>query len=234
MKKLFSVVILLTAALWNAGAQDLEITAGVDNMSSYLWRGMKIAPQDGKSASLISMPELSAAYTVGDFSFELGGCYYQQWAKEGYTETDLWGGVYYGNFGLTLTSYLNDMTEAALSYTLSENIPLTFTWNLGIAGPSDLKFDGKRNWSSYIELSYPYEFDFGLTLDAAVGAVPYSSIYYGTDKGFKLFNLSLAAGYEIALGESFSIPLKANYMYNPAWGEGFFAASAGLYYTFSL
>lgn len=91
-------------------------------------------------------------------------------------------------------------TELSLGYNFADLLPeehnLYVNWYTMVAG-NDFKYEGltpKQNYSSYIELGYDYTFeDWGLTLGAQVGMVPWASDFYGTEH-FAVTNLSLRAG----------------------------------------
>jgi hypothetical protein len=93
-------------------------------------------------------------------------------------------------------------------------------WYTNFAGNDGVNPAGKRAFSSYLELSAPFTLG-GADWSAAVGVVPFATDYYGTEK-FALVNLSLTASKEIAITDSFSIPVFAQVAANPYSREAFF------------
>jgi hypothetical protein len=73
--------------------------------------------------------------------------------------------------------------------------------------------DGKRAYSSYVELSVPFKL---ATVDwaATAGAVPFSTDFYGTD-GFAVTNLALKATKDIKVTDTFSVPVFGQVVANP-------------------
>ena len=74
--------------------------------------------------------------------------------------------------------------------------------------------DGKRAYSSYLELSAPFKLA-SVDWSATVGAVPYATDFYGVD-GFAVTNLALKATKDIKVTDSFSIPVFAQVAANPS------------------
>ena len=87
-------------------------------------------------------------------------------------------------------------------------------WFTNFAGNDGINKDGKRAYSSYVELSVPFKL---ATVDwtAMAGAVPFSTDFYGAD-GFAVTNLALKATKEIKVSESFSIPVFGQVIANPS------------------
>ena len=73
--------------------------------------------------------------------------------------------------------------------------------------------DGKRAYSSYMEVVVPFKLA-SVDWTATAGAVPYASGIYKT-KGFAVTNLSLKATKEIKVTDSFSIPVFGQIVGNP-------------------
>lgn len=113
------------------------------------------------------------------------------------------------------------MTEITLGYDFSELdlCGLYFTWNTMVAGNDFLYNDEtgaieKRNFSSYLEIGYNYEFErLGMTLGGFVGMSPWQSAFYGNDR-FAVTALSLRLDKEWEF-DVCSIDLFAQGMMNP-------------------
>ena len=86
-------------------------------------------------------------------------------------------------------------------------------WFTNFAGNDGMNNDGKRAYSSYVELSVPFKL---ATVDwtATAGAVPFSTDFYGTD-GFAVTNLALKATKDIQVTETFSVPVFGQVVANP-------------------
>lgn len=165
-----------------------------DLLSSYLWRGFY---QTGASFQ----PTL--AFSVAGFSLTAWGSTdfdgYKSSEGAANKEIDLTAAYTFGNSGLTLSiadlwwagqganKYFNFKShetahhfEAGLAYTLPvEKFPLSVAWYTMFAG-QDKDEDGNQNYSSYVELNYPFCVKM-VDLTATCGFLPYTS--YGVYTG---------------------------------------------------
>jgi hypothetical protein len=73
--------------------------------------------------------------------------------------------------------------------------------------------DGKRAYSSYMEVVVPFKLS-AIEWTATAGAVPYATDFYGTT-GFAVTNLALKATKDIKVTDSFSIPIFGQVVANP-------------------
>jgi hypothetical protein bfra3_11951 len=147
--------------------------------------------------------DLTAAYSVGGFTFQIADLW---WGGQGNNRY-----FHYGN------KDTDHHFEAGVSYVLPcEKFPLSMAWYTVFAG-DDENADGKRQYSSYAEFNYPFSVK-GIALNATLGLVPYKSMSTGlgymTD-GFAITNIALKATKEIRLSSSFSLPLYAQVICNP-------------------
>jgi hypothetical protein len=99
--------------------------------------------------------------------------------------------------------------------------PVAFQWYTNIAGNDGVNKDGDRAYSSYFEVSAPFELA-KLDWTATAGAVPYATDFYGTN-GFAVVNLSLKATKDIKITDSFSIPVFGEVIANPCSQKAYFA-----------
>lgn len=206
--KLFVVLFVLSVSVERVGAQEVNLSAGTDIVSLYVWRGLYADP-----ASVQPSISLSA-----------GNLLLGIWGSSGFEgnwrEFDMYAGYTIGNFSVLVTDYsfprdLPDGTgssyfrlsehlfEATLVYSFGESLPLSLAWNTNFAG------DG--NYSSYMEASYSVPVD-GATIDLMLGATPRAGIY---SDGFTLINASIKAGKEISFTNSFSLPVFTQAILNP-------------------
>ena len=195
------VLLLMTAIALPATsmAQDkVEFGAGADVVSKYIWRGTDLG---GPSVQ----PSLSVAYK---------GLSLTAWGSIGFDseddkEVDLTLAYETGNFSLSVTDYW--YPEYSGAHTFEAQIGYDFgllaaNWYTNFAGDDE-------EYASYISLIAPFSL-IGLDWEAEVGATPWGTDYYGTDK-FSVCDLSLGASKEFNIGKSFSTTLFAKATYNP-------------------
>ena len=201
-------------------AQDeIETTISGDIVSSYIWRG-----QDLGSAAI--QPTLGVGYK---------GLSLSAWGSHGLVNTadtkefDLTLAYTTGGFNIGITDYwfdagldpyaryfkydahgTNHVFEANIGYDFG---PLSLQWFTNFAGNDGTNKDGKRAYSSYMEVVVPFKL---ATVDwtATAGAVPWATTSYGTN-GFAVTNLSLKATKEIKVTDTFSIPVFGQVVGNP-------------------
>ena len=200
-------------------AQEIETTVSGDIVSSYIWRG-----QDLGNVSL--QPTLGIGYK----GFSLSA-----WGSVGLSdpadtkEFDLTLGYTVGGLNIGITDYwfntgldpenryfkydahgTNHVFEANIGYDFGL---ASVQWFTNIAGNDGVNKDGKRAYSSYVEVAVPFKV---ATVDwtATAGAVPYATDFYSTT-GFAVTNVSLRADKEIKVTDSFSIPVFGQVTGNP-------------------
>lgn len=199
-----------------------EISFGAELVSNYIWRGDKTA-----NASI--QPEVSVAW--GGFYFDI--CSSTDFTGETF-ELDL--SLFYevGNFSFGITDYYgvydeeedysyfkyrrgNAHTfEATVEYTVSEQIPLTLSWNTSL-GDTDTEFPVEA-YSTYISAAYPFTL-WGVDCDAELGITPWKGDY--ADQ-FNVVNMALGVSKEIPITEKYALPIYAQMVFNPAAGKAFF------------
>ena len=228
MKKIF---ILGLIALFGATAvkaqNEVEATISADVVNQYIWRGQDL----GNSAF---QPTLGIAYK---------GLSLSAWGSTGITEAsdtkefDLTLGYTIGGLNIGVTDYwfnagldpqnryfkydthsTNHVFEANVGYDFG---PVAFQWYTNIAGNDGVNKDGDRAYSSYFEVSAPFELA-KLDWTATAGAVPYATDFYGAN-GFAVVNLSLKATKDIKITDSFSIPVFGEVIANPCSQKAYFA-----------
>ena len=209
----------LAVSLTTFAQEKVETTICGDVVSSYIWRG-----QDLGNVSL--QPTLGIGYK---------GLSLTAWGSVGLSdpsdtkEFDLTLGYSIGGFNIGVTDYwfnngldperryfkydahgTNHVFEANVGYDFG---PASLQWYTNFAGNDGMNKDGKRAYSSYVELSVPFKL---ATVDwtATAGAVPFSTDFYGTD-GFAVTNLALKATKEIKVTDTFSVPVFGQVVANP-------------------
>ena len=219
MKKRFVLAMMLVASATAIAQDEIETTISGDIVSSYIWRG-----QDLGSAAV--QPTLGVGYK---------GLSLTAWGSYGLVNTadakefDLTLAYTTGGFNIGITDYwfsvgldpdaryfkydahgTNHVFEANIGYDFG---PLSLQWFTNFAGNDGTNKDGKRAYSSYMEVVVPFKL---ATVDwtATAGAVPWATTSYGTS-GFAVANLSLKATKEIKVTDTFSIPVFGQVVGNP-------------------
>lgn len=212
-------------------AQAQKFTIQGDLVSSYVWRGFY---QTGASFQ----PTLG--FGIGNFSLTAWGStdFDGASASEGAAakEIDLTAAYAFGESGLTFSvaslwwggqdanKYFNFKShetahhfEAGLAYTLPvEKFPLSITWYTMFAG-ADKNDKGKQNYSSYVELNYPFRVK-AVDLNVICGFLPYEAgigVYGIPNSSFAVTNVALKATTDIKVTNKFSIPIFAQAIWNP-------------------
>ncbi len=219
MKKIVLMAMMIATG-YSAMAQDkVETTVAADFVSSYVWRGLDCG-------SVAVQPTLGIGYK---------GLSLSAWGSYGLTnsddvkEFDLTLAYTTGGFNIGITDYwfsagldpdaryfkydahgTNHVFEANIGYDFG---PLSLQWFTNFAGNDGLNKNGKRAYSSYMEVAVPFRL---ATVDwtATAGAVPFATTSYGTN-GFAVTNLSLKATKEIKVTDTFSIPVFGQVVGNP-------------------
>lgn len=214
-----SLLLLVGATTAKAEDDGVETTVSADIVSSYIWRGydfgsVSFQPTLGIGSENLSLSawgntgitdpsdtkefDLTLAYTAGGFNIGI---------------TDYWfstGLDPEGRYFKYSAHSTNHVFEANVGYDFG---PVAIQWFTNIGGNDGVNKDGKRAYSSYVELSAPFKL---ATCDwtAAVGAVPHATDFYGTT-GFSVVNISVQATKEIKITDSFSIPVFGQLTANP-------------------
>jgi len=202
-------------------AQDtVETTVAADFVNQYIWRGQDL----GNTAI---QPTLGVAYK---------GLSLTAWGSVGVTEAsdtkefDLTLAYTAGGFNIGITDYwfnqngldpdgryfkydahgTNHVFEANIGYDFGFASLQAYT---NFAGNDGFNKDGKRAYSTYVELAAPFKL---ATVDwtASLGVVPFYTSFYGTE-GFAVTNLALKATKDIAITDKFSLPVFAGVVGNP-------------------
>ena len=219
MKKIVLFAMGLAVSAAALAQEKVETTISGDVVSSYFWGGqvlghVSLQPTLGigyKGLSLsawgsvgLSDPsdtkefDLTLGYTIGRFNIGI---------------TDYWF-----NSGLDPENRYFKYDAHGTNHVFEANVGYDFgfvglQWFTNFAGNDGMNNDGKRAYSSYVELSVPFKL---ATVDwtATAGAVPFSTDFYGTD-GFAVTNLALKATKDIQVTETFSVPVFGQVVANP-------------------
>lgn len=224
-KQLLRLFLLIVPVI----SQAQEVFVNADIVSSYIWRGMKCG-----NASV--QPTLGA--TLGRFTLSAWGS--TEFRNEN-NEIDI--ALEYEHKGLKLnaTNYFTQSAEepfnyfnysshssghtfeAGVEYTLPEKCPLTLSWYTLFSG-NDYRENGKRAWSSYCELSYPFSVkETELTIEA--GFSPWEGAY--TER-FNVVNIALSATQKLKISNAFTLPLFGKIIVNPCEEQLYFVVGINL------
>ena len=221
MKKIVLLAMGLVMSMTTFAQDEIETTISADVVSSYIWRGQDLG-------STAFQPTLGVGYK---------GLSLTAWGSYGLVnpadtkEFDLTLAYTIGGLNIGITDYwFNAMPAGAdpegryFKYDAHETNHV-FEGNIGydfgfaslqlyanFAG-NDYKEDGKRAYSSYMEVVVPFKLS-AIEWTATAGAVPSTSAQYGTN-GFAVTNLALKATKDIKISDTFSIPVFAQVAANP-------------------
>ena len=216
MKKIVLMALMFATGMSATAQDEVETTVSADVVSTYVWRGMEcgsaaIQPTLGIGYKGLSLSawgsyglvdtndakefDLTLAYSTGGFNIGI---------------TDYWFNTPEERYFLYDANKTSHIFEANIGYDFG---PAAIQWFTNFAGNDGYNKDGKRAYSSYVELSAPFKLA-SVDWSAAVGAVPYATDFYGVD-GFAVTNVSLKATKDIKVTDSFSIPVFAQVAANP-------------------
>lgn len=218
---------------------DWSMTVGADAVSSYLWRGMELSGPG-------IQPSAYFDYERGDWAVSMGAWASKSFLKGDYNEFDLSVEATWRNITLSLANYReyygsefdDNYLDLGISLTLSEDIPVTFSWYSIVNHFTDGLMDGGSGFDfaaafpSYFEVAY----DFSLSVvdfSVAAGLLPFAADYYGNED-FGPCNLSLSAGHEFEFAHGGTLPVSAQVMYNPMEKACFWGVSVGYYFSVDI
>jgi hypothetical protein len=220
MKKIVILAMGLVMSVTTFAQDEVETTVSADVVSSYIWRGQDLGstaaqPTLGVAYKGLSLTawgsyglvnaadtkefDLTLAYSIGGFTVGV---------------TDYWfstmnGGDPEGRYFKYDVHGTNHVFEGTIGYDFGF---ASLQWFTNFTG-NDYKEDGKRAYSSYMEVVVPFKLS-AIEWTATAGAVPAASPQYGTN-GFAVTNLALKATKEIKVSDTFSIPLFGQVVANP-------------------
>lgn len=219
MKKIVCFAMGLATCVATLAQENVETTICGDVVSSYIWRGqdlgnVSLQPNLGigyKGLSLTAWGSVGLSDPSDTKEFDLTLSYAIGGLNIGVTD-------YWFNNGLDPENRYFKYDAHGTNHVVEANIGYDFglaslQWYTNFAGNDGVNKDGKRAYSSYVELTVPFKL---ATVDwaATAGAVPFSTDFYGTD-GFAVTNLALKATKEIKVTESFSVPVFGQVVANP-------------------
>lgn len=226
MLKTMALVVMSLMGLTTTNAQDkVEGSVAADVVSRYVWRGQVL----GDAAI---QPSAGLAYK---------GFLLSAWGSYGFVsssdtkEFDLTLSYSTGGLNVGVTDYYfsnSDADNKYFEYRSAEtahvweaNIgydfgPVALQWYTNFAGADARTDDGKRAYSSYVELRAPFKLA-ACDWTATVGAVPYKTSFYSDANGFAVTNIALRATKDVAVCRKFSLPLFMEGSCNPSTRKGY-------------
>jgi hypothetical protein len=235
MKKIVLFAMGLVLSSTALAQEKVETTIRGDLVSSYIWRGQDlgstaIQPTLGVGYKGLSLTawgsyglvnaddvkefDLTLDYTIGGLSIGI---------------TDYWfsrmdGGDPDGRYFKYEAHGTNHVFEGYIGYDFGF---AALRWFTNFAGNDGTNKDGKRAYSSYVEVNVPFKL---ATVDwtATAGAVPYCTTSYGTT-GFAVTNLALKATKDIKITDSFSIPIFGQVVANPCSQKAYLVLGLSLH-----
>ena len=235
MKKIVLFAMGLVLSSTALAQEKVETTICGDFVNEYIWRGLKLAdvavqPTFGVGYKGLSLTawgsyglsnkddvkefDLTLDYTIGGLSIGI---------------TDYWfsrmdGGDPDGRYFKYEAHGTNHVFEGYIGYDFGF---AALRWFTNFAGNDGTNKDGKRAYSSYVEVNVPFKL---ATVDwtATAGAVPYCTTSYGTT-GFAVTNLALKATKDIKITDSFSIPIFGQVVGNPCSQKAYLVLGLSLH-----
>lgn len=204
---------------------------GIDMLSSYICRG---AYQTGAS--------FQPKFNIGYKGFEFAAWGSSDFACSDMIEVDLTLSYAYRGLKLALTDYYvsgnplrwggdkgdarpfrnffdtNSRTtphvvELAVYWTVCEKVPVTLQWGTMFFG-NDYNDEGRRNFTSYFEISYPFTILDRIDMKAGIGGTPWGTNLFKTP-GFCITNVYLNASRFWNIKDDFRIGLHSRLICNP-------------------
>lgn len=220
MKKIVAMATMMIATGMSATAQDeVETTVSGDFVSQYIWRGQDLGsaavqPTFGvayKGLSLSAWGSYGLVNPADTKEFDLTLAYTAGGLNIGITD-------YWFNAGLDPDARYFKYDAHGTNHVFEANIGYdfgiaSFQAYTNIAGNDGVNKDGKRAYSTYVELAAPFKLA-AVNWSASLGVVPFATDFYGTS-GMAVTNVSLKAAKDIKITDSFSIPVFGQVVGNP-------------------
>lgn len=153
--------------------------------------------------------ELTPTLTLGDFELSIVD-YYEPEKGE--------SNSYFNFFG----DESMHSTEFVFAY-YANKLPVNITAATFILGDKNEE-TGKPNWSTYLQLGYPYSFKW-FDAEVSVGATPAKGYY---TESAAWIHSALALSKEFELGKQWTLPVDVAFSYNPHLSKAFFTCTLGI------
>ncbi|MHC1708564.1 MAG: hypothetical protein AB9842_13725 [Bacteroidales bacterium] len=216
-----------------AESEKYTLDVNADLVSSYLWRGVV--------SDMKPNIQPTVAFSTGNFEAGIWG---SSNFDNTYREVDYWLSYSYKNFTLTFNDYCwspylekgkyfnwnqastNHYLELQLDWEGPEKFPIKCTAATFVYG-LDKKFedndtmkggDLKNNYSTYLELGYPFIINH-TELSVFAGGTPGEGFY--ADKA-AVINVGVSAKKQLPITEKYSLPLTGTLIVNPKEDQVYF------------
>lgn len=235
MKKVTKYLNIIAAAVFacnaiTTSAQDtIETSLKTDFVSQYIWRGndlghVSVQPELGLSWKGLSIGAWgSVGLSNADDSRELDFTLAYETGNLSLGIVDYWSDCDDSRYFYYKVPGTGHSFEGFVGYDFG---PLAVSWQTVFAGSDHRESNDKRTYSSYFELTAPFQLA-SCEWQAAVGLVPWEAAYYDTS-GFAVTNLSLRATKDIKVTDTFSLPLFGELVANPHSQHFYFVAGITL------
>jgi len=225
-----------------APSDKVSLNLGADLVTRYIWRGQNygnspaIQPTLSLNAFGFSIGAWGS-YALSRYTFQVNDSVSVQ---DNYSEIDLFISYHYSFFTLLLTDYYvpipidtlpgadyfnwnNNTTWHTLELSLildgPEKFPIEFIASTLLYG-ADKGTDttgvygqgSTNNFSTYFELSYPFQVK-GFTIKPFIGGIPFGSAWYGPKAGIN--NVGVHVTKEIPISKKYSLPVQGKLVFNP-------------------
>jgi len=235
MRKWFiwiAVIAVFLLPLSVTAQNELEASVEADIVSTYVWRGQKLGNASAQPSLILNWRgfSLSAWGSVTlvrlddvdkNTELDLTASYSFKSLVLGVTDYYIASNGHYFVYDAHHTRHIFEL-HAGYDFGL-----VGFDWFINFAGADGLNKDGKRAYSSYVELGVPFQLA-GLECKFAAGVVPYATTSYAVVHSFAVTNLILSATKEICLSNRISLPLGVSLVANPSDRRLYLLASVGL------
>lgn len=215
---------------WGAKMKASGFHLGVDLQTKYVWRGMEMLTSN---SAPVLFPQVNYqfeglyVYAMGGYALngtyaevDLGVSYTWKWLTVGIND------YYYPTVNSPADRYFN-FRNADTGHWLEgvitvapENLPFHVTVSNFFYG-ADKTPEGKRAYSTYVELGTYYDFLDSNRLALNVGAACNKSCYNAYSTGFSVCNVELKYTYSLTFRNGWTLPLNVAYIINPFREKGF-------------
>lgn len=212
----WSMALVCALSMYVHAQDEINTIAKADILSQYMWRGQEMGATSFQPALGIEWRGFSL----------VGGANVGISDKNDPKELDITAQYAMGNFRFGLVDYWSDSPNKRYLYYDAHSTSHVFeafvgydfgvlnaSWQTNFAGQDYQVADGKRAYSSYVELTAPFRLA-SCKWEAQLAFVPWKSDYYNTT-GFAVTNVNLKAVKEIRLTEHFALPVFAQVVANP-------------------
>jgi hypothetical protein len=204
----------------------IEVSAGFDLVSRYVWRGLTLSNGPSIQPSVIFTHKGLSVGAWGSASF----------MSEDSREVDLNLSYEKGSFTFSIYDYfyaMDSLNAPYANYKKDESmhvIEAIGEWNPPESWPlrflASVNLFGDENNSSYFEAAYMTTIG---TYDCELfaGYTPQNGYYHPDKRG--VTNVGLSASKTIVSGEKIEIPLKVSCIFAPLYNQAFIIISLGIY-----